>query len=121
MHHVRLDGDGLWCPIVGVAAGTRNSGLTATEPEYYRLRMDNRALPRATVALFRTSLAPAPLSRWIKEEVGQMDPSLPVTIEAMDERVGRLREQPKFVATLIVLFAWVGVLLACRLKKLASA
>jgi predicted permease len=109
---IELDRDGRWCPIVGVAADTRNNGLTATEPEYYRLRMNNTALPRAAVALFRTSLASATLSRWIKEQVAQADPSLPVTIEAMDERVGRLREQPRFVATLIVLFAGFGVLLA---------
>jgi len=109
---IGLDGNGRWCPIVGVAADTRNSGLTATDPEYYRLRMNNAAQPRAAVVLFRTSLAQASLSRWIKEQVAQADPSLPVTIEAMDERVGRLREQPRFVATLIVLFAGFGVLLA---------
>jgi ABC-type antimicrobial peptide transport system permease subunit len=74
--------------------------------------MNNAAQPRAAVALFRTSLASATLSRWIKEQVAQADPSLPVTIEAMDERVGRLREQPRFVATLILLFAGFGVLLA---------
>jgi predicted permease len=109
---IGLDGNGRWCPIVGVAADTRNNGLTATDPEYYRLRMNNTAQPRAAVALFRTSLPPPTLSRWIKEQVAQADPSLPVTIEAMDERVGRLREQPRFVATLIVLFAGFGVLLA---------
>jgi hypothetical protein len=35
-----------------VAADTRNNGLTAAEPEYYRLRMNNAAPPRAAVALF---------------------------------------------------------------------
>jgi putative ABC transport system permease protein len=109
---IELDGNGRWCPIVGVAADTRNNGLTETDPEYYRLRMDNATPPRGAVALFRTSLAPAALARWIKEEAAQVDPSLPVTIEAMEQRVGRFREQPRFVATLVALFAGFAVLLA---------
>jgi predicted permease len=109
---IDLDRDGQWCPIVGVAADTRNNGLTVTEPEYYRLRMDTATMPRSAVALFRTSLSPATLARWIRKEVAEVDPSLPVTIEAMTERVGRFREQPRFVATLVTLFAGFGVLLA---------
>jgi putative ABC transport system permease protein len=101
-----------WCPIVGVAADTRNNGLTETGPEYYRLRMDNAAPPRSAVALFRTSLPPATLASWIREEVAQVDPSLPVTIETLEQRVGRFREQPRFVAMLVALFAGFGVLLA---------
>ncbi len=109
---IELDGNGHWCPIVGVAADTRNNGLTETDPEYYRLRMDNVAPPRSSVALFRTSLAPAALARWIRQEVAQVDRSLPVTIETMDQRVGRFHEQPRFVATLVALFAGFGLLLA---------
>jgi predicted permease len=107
-----LEQQGHWCPIVGVAADTRNNGLTDPDPEYYRLRMDNAAPPRSAVALFRTSLPPAALAHWIREEVSQVDPSLPVTIEALEQRVGRFREQSRFVAMLVALFAAFGVLLA---------
>jgi predicted permease len=107
-----LDGDARWCPIVGVAADTRNNGLTETDPEYYRLRINNATLPRAAVALFRTSLSSAALARWVRKEVAEVDPSLPVAFEAMPERVGRFREQPLFVATLVASFAVFGVLLA---------
>jgi predicted permease len=109
---IDLEQSGKWCPIVGVAADTRNNGLTETEPEYYRLRMDDAAPPRSAVAIFRTSLAPATLSRWIRKEVAEVDASLPVEIGTMNERVGRFRQQPRFVATLIGLFAGFGVLLA---------
>jgi len=109
---IDFEASGRWCPIVGVAADTRNNGLTETDPEYYRLRMDNAAPQRDAVVLFRTSLDPATLARWIKKEVAQVDPSLPVTIEAMEERVGRFREQPRFVTALVALFAGFGVLLA---------
>ncbi len=70
------------------------------------------APPQGAVALFRTSMPPAALARWIREEVAQVDPSLPVTIETLEQRVGRFREQPRFVATLVALFAAFGVLLA---------
>lgn len=41
-----------------------------------------------------------------------MDPSLPVTIETLEQRVDRFRERPRFVATLVGLFAALGLLLA---------
>jgi predicted permease len=109
---IALDGDAHWCPIVGVAADTRNNGLTESDPEYYRLRMDNASLPRGGVALFRTPLSPATLERWVRQEVAEVDPSLPVTFQAMPERVGRFRDQPRFVATLVASFAVFGLLLA---------
>ncbi len=109
---IDLSADGHWCPIVGVAADTRNNGLTETHPEYYRLRMDNAVLPRDAVAVFRSSMAPADLSRWIRAAVAEVDPALPVAIEAMPDRIGRFRQQPRFLAALVALFAAIGVLLA---------
>jgi ABC-type antimicrobial peptide transport system permease subunit len=74
--------------------------------------MTNGSLPLSAVALFRTSLAPATLARWVKKEVAEVDPTLPIEMQTMEERVGRFREQPRFVATLVGLFAGFGVLLA---------
>ena len=107
-----LDLQDEWCPIVGVAADTRNNGLTETEPEYYRLRMDTATLPRSGVALFRTSVDPATLARFIRAEFARIDSTLPVKIESMETRVGGFREQPRFVALLVALFAAFAVLLA---------
>jgi putative ABC transport system permease protein len=109
---IDLDHDGRWCPVVGVAADTRNNGLTVTAPEYYRLRMESADPPGGAVAVFRTPLAPATLTRWIRKELAEVDPSLPVTTQTLEERVGRFREQPRFIATLVALFAGFGVLLA---------
>jgi putative ABC transport system permease protein len=64
------------------------------------------------VAVYRTSLDPAMLTRWIRQEIRALDPALPVTIESMDRRVGRLREQQRFVTSLVTLFAVLGLLLA---------
>jgi ABC-type antimicrobial peptide transport system permease subunit len=69
-------------------------------------------LGRSGVAIFRTSLDPTTLTRWIRREFATLDPTLPVTIEAMDEHVDRFRERPRFVAILVGIFAVLGLLLA---------
>jgi putative ABC transport system permease protein len=107
-----------WLPIVGVAADAKNNGITdAADPEYYRLRMSgdqsgNVQLPRSGVALFRTSLDPATLTQWIRHEFAALDPTLPVTVGTLAERVDRFRGRPRFIAMLISLFAAIAVLLA---------
>jgi len=109
-----LEDSGHWCPIVGIAADIKNNGLTQpSDPEYYRLRMHNSEhLGSSAVAVFRTPLDPATLARWVRKEFAALDPSLPVTIETLGERVDRFRERPRFVATLVGVFAALGLLLA---------
>ncbi len=111
---IDLDVSGRWLPVIGVAADVKNSGIAeAPDPEYYRLRLnDARGIPRSAVAIFRTSLDPATLTRWIRQEFREADPSLPVTIETMEARVGRFTQQLRFVALLVALFAGCAVLLA---------
>ena len=111
---ISLDGGAHWCPVVGVAADVKNSGLAVSaEPEYYRLRMRNAdQLGHNGVALFRTSLDPETLTRWIHQEVSALDPALPVSVKTMRERVSGLSDRPRFLAVLIGLFAVFGLLLA---------
>jgi putative ABC transport system permease protein len=113
--HLGLDGvDGRWCPIVGVAADVKNMGLgEPSAPEYYRLRMRNAAPPpRDAVALFRTALDRATLERWIRRECRSLDPAMPVTVDTMDKHVDTLLSRPRFVASLVTVFAALGLLLA---------
>jgi len=109
-----LDGDEHSFPVVGVAADARNAGVAeAPEPEYYRLRMvHSNRLGRGGVAVFRTSLDPAYLGRWIRTEFATLDPTLPVDIQTMEERVDRFRQQPRFIAAVVSGFAGLGLLLA---------
>jgi predicted permease len=116
---IDLEETGQWLPIVGVAADAKNNGITdVADPEYYRLRMSGAHtsgsvhLPQSGVAVFRTSLDPAPLTRWIRREFGALDPTLPVTVGTLAERVDRFRDRPRFIATLISLFAAIALLLA---------
>jgi putative ABC transport system permease protein len=107
-----LNGD--WCPIVGVAADVKNDGLTETPSlEYYRLHMKAYPPPDLNiVAIYRTSLAAATLDRWIRQQIRTLDPALPVTTVSMEERVAHLRQQPRFITSLVALFAALGLLLA---------
>jgi predicted permease len=111
---IDLTANGRWCTVVGVAADLKNNGLTEpSDPEYYRLRMHNsQEMGMSGVAIFRTSLDADTLTRWVRKEFSALDPSMPVTIETLDQRVDRFRERPRFVATLVGLFAGLGLLLA---------
>ncbi len=111
-HEIDLNVDGQWSKIVGVAADVKNSGLAkAGDPEYYRLRM-NDFRDQTNVAIFRTSLPPETLARWIRMQIGALDPALPVTIQTMDARVEHLMERPRFFSVLVGIFALMGLLLA---------
>jgi putative ABC transport system permease protein len=116
----RLMSTEAWSTVVGVAADVKNSGLTKEEvPEYYRLR---RNLPgdweccgtwgRTSVIVVRSSLPPDQTSRWIRTQVATLDPTLPVDIATLHQRVSKLADQPRFQALLIGFFAATGFALA---------
>jgi hypothetical protein len=111
---IDLEVSGHWSPVVGVAADIKNNGLTdPPDPEYYRLRMHSaQTVGLSGVAVFRTALDPEALARWVRKEFSAMDPSLPLTVETLEERVDRFRERPRFVATLVGVFAALGLALA---------
>ncbi len=97
-----------WSTVVGVAADVKNSGLAKEEtPEFYRLR---RNLPgdwdlggtwgKTSVVVVRSSLPPDQTSRWIRSQVAALDPTLPVDISTLHQRVSKLADQPRFQTSL---------------------
>jgi ABC-type antimicrobial peptide transport system permease subunit len=52
------------------------------------------------------------MSRWIRSQVAALDPTLPVDIATLREKVSKLADQPRFQATLVGFFAATGLLLA---------
>jgi putative ABC transport system permease protein len=100
--------------VVGVAANVKNSGLTGNdEPEYYRLR---RNAPedwgQSSVLILETSLSPQALAPWVRSEIARIDPTVPVEIETMNERVSKLADGPRFEAALLGFFAFTGLAMA---------
>ena len=112
--HVQPGLEGPWYTIVGVAADVKNGGLTgADEPEYYRLRRNHpEDWGRDASVTVATSITPAAMEHWIRNEVTAIDPTVPVVTETMSQRVSKLADRPRFEAALLGLFATIGVLLA---------
>src|SRR5439155_2573956 len=52
------------------------------------------------------------IAGWVRSEVASIDPTIPLTIETMGQRVEKLAQGPRFNAGLLSLFAGMGVLLA---------
>ena len=111
---IDLEMNGRWLPVVGVAGDVKNLGLVDDpEPEYYRLRMNQSgSLGLSGVALLETSLDAGMLERWVRRQMAELDPALPVTIETMQVRVDQLSQRARFLAVLIGLFAALGLLVA---------
>jgi predicted permease len=103
-----------WRTIVGVAADVKNDGLAvAANPEFYLpWKEEPEGYFRTAHVILRTPMNALALAPWIRSEAAAIDPTVPVTIEAMSQRVGKLADRPRFNAMLLSLFAGMGVLLA---------
>jgi putative ABC transport system permease protein len=106
--------------VTGVAADVKNAGLTGEDvPEYYLLRRDRAedwdrsgAWGSSAVVILRTSRPAATVFPWIRGQVAAMDPTLPVDIASMQQRVSKLADTPRFQTSLVSCFAAMGLVLA---------
>jgi ABC-type lipoprotein release transport system permease subunit len=109
---------GPWLRVVGVAANVKNGGLAeAAMPEYYLPRRRAAAagggqIGYAANAIVRTTGDPRAAAPWVRSAISALDPTLPVTVETMEQQVGKLAAGPRFHAVLLVSFAAVALLLA---------
>jgi putative ABC transport system permease protein len=109
-----------WYTVVGVAANVKNGGLTGEElPEYYRLRRDQAedwsccgVWGQTAVVIVRSSLPALTLTPWIRTQVAAIDPTVPVDIATMRQRVSKLADGPRFRTLLAGFFAASGLALA---------
>jgi predicted permease len=106
--------NGPWLSVIGVAGNVKNAGLfQRDDPEYYLIRKHAAAFVRSgATAILRTALEPGAMARTVRAEVAALDPTLPVNIETLEQRVGRLAARPRFNAVLLGIFASMGMLLA---------
>jgi putative ABC transport system permease protein len=105
---------GPWRSVVGVVEDVKNAGLDAQgDPEFYIPWKNEPAqyLGSAYVIL-RTPLNPQSVEKWMHSETASLDPTLPVKIETMKQRVWKLATRPRFNAVLLSIFAAMGILLA---------
>ena len=112
--HVQPVPNGPWYTVLGVAANVKNGGLTgADDPEFYRLR---RSVAEDwtpwNVMVLRTSQSPTAAAPWVRAQIAQIDPTVPVEIETLAESVSKLADRPRFETALLGFFAFCGLLMA---------
>ena len=105
-----------WYTVVGMAADVKNSGLAVDGlPEYYRLRRNNvedwQQAPSAALVV-KTTLPPQAVEQWIRAQVGAIDPTVPVEVATLHERVSQLADRPRFETALLGFFAVTGLMIA---------
>jgi putative ABC transport system permease protein len=121
--HIQRGPQGQWFTVVGVAADARNAGAEKTgDPEYYFVRKSmpdvtwaNQEPPlgwRGAVAVVRTPVDAKLAASSLRGLFASLDPTLPVEISTMGERLAQGTGRPRFQATLLGAFAAIGVLLA---------
>jgi predicted permease len=121
--HIQRGPQGQWFTVVGVAADARNLGAEKTSwPEYYFVRKSipdvtwaNQEPPlgwRGAVAVVRTAVDPKLAASSVRALFASLDPTLPVEISTMRERLAQGTGRPRFQAMLLGAFAAIGVLLA---------
>jgi len=108
--------NGPWYVVQGIAADVRNAGLDVpAQPEFYRLRRDQpedwQQAPSA-VLLLKTATPSKALAPWVRSQIAQIDDTVPVEIETMNERVQGLADRPRFETALLTFFACTGLAMA---------
>jgi putative ABC transport system permease protein len=103
-----------WRTIVGVAGDVKNNGLAApADPEFYLpWKNEPAGYYRSAHLTVQSAINRQAIAKWIRSETAAIDPTVPVTIEGMQTRIGKLSQRPRFTAVLLSLFAGMGVLLA---------
>jgi predicted permease len=104
-----------WYTVVGVAENVKNGGLVEPdEPELYFLRSSlagnwNR---RAPLMIVDSVLSPQAAVPWVRTQIAQLDPTVPVTTEPLNDQVRKLADRPRFEMALLGFFAFCGLLMA---------
>ena len=106
--------------VIGVAGDTQNQGLGGQiGPEYYVVRRHDandvifRYPDSQRISIVaRSAMDSQTVARELRDAVAMLDPTLPVDSSTLGQTVSRLAARPRFSATLLMLFAATGLLLA---------
>jgi predicted permease len=122
---IQRNPDGMPFTVVGVAENVKNGGLREEdEPEIYFLRRNvqqdwgGRA-PGAEVMsgavplmIIDTVLSPKAVTPWVRSQIAEIDSTVPVETETLNQTVSKLADRPRFETALLSFFAFCGVLMA---------
>jgi predicted permease len=117
--------DGIVFTVAGVADNVKNGGLTEQDqPEIYFLRRSvaqdwgGRApvgevmSGAAPLLVIDAELSTTAVAQWVRSQIAQIDPTVPVEIETLNQRVSKLADRPRFETALLGFFAFCGLVMA---------
>ena len=64
------------------------------------------------MVVVRSALGTKEMTPWIRSQVAALDPTLPIDIATLRERVSKLADQPRFQTSLVSFFAATGLALS---------
>ncbi len=103
---------GEWVTIVGVVSDVRRQSLDAAPKPAVYLPYQQFVLPYMSVVV-RTDAPPAAVASAVKTAVRAIDPDLPVeTVRSIEDIIETSTGQPRFRATILLVFASLALLLA---------
>ena len=112
---ISMGSDGTWATVVGVAENVRNGGLTDPDlPEVYWLRRNipsdwGSPVPMMVVS---TELSTDATAGWIRAQIAQIAPTVPVKIDTLAGQLSKLADRPRFETSLLGFFALTGLVMA---------
>jgi predicted permease len=122
---IQRNRDKLWFTVVGVAGNVKNGGLTEqNDPEIYFLRHSfqqdwgGRApvgevmSGAAPLMIVDAMVPPDAVALWVRSQVAQIDPTVPVEIDPLSDSVSKLADRPRFETALLGFFAFCGLVMA---------
>jgi predicted permease len=106
--------------VVGVVADVKNGGLTeeVRQEVYVPLRqrtaaIDGMGFERQMSLAVRTSVEPLDMVNAIRQEVGALDPNIPIaSVRTMEQILATVTVQPRFNMILLGIFAGVALVIA---------
>lgn len=110
--HLANSRDQIQREVVGVVADIKFSSLSAPNTEEMFLPIAQESWPSATLVV-RSQSDLAPLVSAVRQQIAQLDPTLPVSgILSMDEVVSTSVAQPRLIMQFVGIFAGLALLLA---------
>jgi putative ABC transport system permease protein len=108
--------DGPWHAIVGIVDNVKIDGLHIECPSFYHYHQQTATwgdhFARTMYVVVRTENKPTILADPLRETVRSLDSGLPITsISTMNDIVSRALARPRFLMTLLVVFAIVALIL----------
>lgn len=112
---LRPGGTDAWCTIIGVVDDVKNHGVenvTGTEVYFAMGQTYARDYNGYYVAL-RSPGEPSAVISSLRRELRAMDPSLPLSrVRSLEEVMSAAQARPRFLATLLMIFSGVALILA---------